>query len=86
MRICEKCGEKIPKGAVLRPTVLSAQRPVGHLRTLVHLVFEGEGEICESCGLDLLDQGLPTLTRLLHERRSEVEFARLGRSEVAGNA
>lgn len=72
MRFCEKCGEKIPKEAVRQSIVVSAHRPVGDVRTQVHLVFEGEGEICESCGLGLLGEGLPTLARLLEERRGAV--------------
>lgn len=72
MRFCEKCGKKIPKEAARQSIGVSAQRPVGDVRTQVHLVFEGEGEICESCGLGLLGEGLPTLARLLDERRGAV--------------
>ena len=71
MRFCEKCGDKIPKGEAVGSIVVSAHRPVGDARTQVHLVFEKEGEICTSCGMGLLGEGLPTLARLLEERRCE---------------
>jgi len=80
MRFCEKCGEKIPQGEAVGSIVVSAHRPVGDARTQIHLVFEKEGEICTSCGLGLLGEGLPTLARLLEERRCQVE------AEVSGKA
>ena len=86
MRFCEKCGDKIPTGEAVGPIVVSAHRPVGDARTQVHLVFEKEGEICVSCGLGLLGEGLPTLARLLEERRCQVEAERAEKTAAVGNA
>lgn len=83
MRFCEKCGEKIPKDEAVGSLIISAQRPVGDARTQIHLVFEKEGEICTSCGLGLLGEGLPTLVRLLEERRCE-GVAEIPRIAAAG--
>lgn len=86
MRLCEKCGERIPKGAATRPVVITAHRPIGEVTSLVHLVFEGEGQICDVCGLGFLGEALPTLIRLLDERYRQVEPRGPEVGETVGNA